>query len=105
MEAKMRKQIQLDSYEKGIEKEISSFVSVKGAKRLKIEQTLEKARKTKNINIRINEHDLAVLKNKAASEGIPYQTLISSVLHKFVSDRLVDQNDILKSMQLLEGRS
>ena len=81
----MHRQTQLDSFEKGIEKEASNFVSVKGTKRAKIEQALEKAKKTKNINIRINEHDLAVLKNKAASEGIPYQTLISSVLHKFVA--------------------
>jgi predicted DNA binding CopG/RHH family protein len=94
----------LDSFEQGIEKDISSYTSMEGSKRAKVEQALDKARKTKNINIRINEHDLAVLKSKAASEGIPYQTLISSILHKFVSDRLVDEQDILKSMQLLESR-
>jgi predicted DNA binding CopG/RHH family protein len=104
MEAKMNKQIRLDSFERGIEKDISGYTSMKGSKLAKVEQALEKAKKTRNINIRINEHDLAVLKSKAASEGIPYQTLISSVLHKFVSDRLVDEQDILKSMQLLESR-
>jgi predicted DNA binding CopG/RHH family protein len=100
----MRRQVHLDGYEQGIEKDVTGYVSMKGVKRAKIEQALEKAKKSKNINIRINEHDLAVLKTKAASEGIPYQTLISSVLHKFVSDRLVDQQDILKSMQILESR-
>lgn len=38
--------------------------------------------KTKNINIRLSERDLALLKRKAAEEGIPYQTLASSILHK-----------------------
>lgn len=41
--------------------------------------------KTKNINIRLTAKDVAKLKRKAAEEGIPYQTLASSVLHKFAS--------------------
>ena len=42
-------------------------------------------KKNKNINIRINENDLTSLKLIAAREGIPYQTLIGSVLHKYTS--------------------
>ena len=38
--------------------------------------------KTRNINIRISEKDLQKLKAKAIREGIPYQTLASSILHK-----------------------
>jgi len=38
--------------------------------------------KTKNINIRLSERDVMRLKRKAAEEGIPYQTLASSILHK-----------------------
>ncbi len=38
--------------------------------------------KTRNINIRLSERDLARLKRKAAEEGLPYQTLASSILHK-----------------------
>ena len=40
-------------------------------------------------------------KRKAEEEGVPYQTLIASVLHKYIRDRLVDEKDILKSLQLL----
>jgi len=47
-------------------------------------------RKDKRINIRISERDLADLKRRALEDGLPYQTLISSVLHKFVSGSLVD---------------
>ncbi len=45
-------------------------------------------RKDARINIRLSESDLIMLKRKAAEEGLPYQTLIASVLHKFASGRL-----------------
>lgn len=42
--------------------------------------------KTRNINIRLSERDLYKLKAKAIREGIPYQTLASSILHKSASE-------------------
>ena len=45
-------------------------------------------RKDKRINIRIPERDLILIQQKALEEGLPYQTLISSILHKFASGRL-----------------
>jgi len=47
-------------------------------------------KKNKKINIRISENDLAALRRRAAREGIPYQTLIGSVLHRFASGLLAD---------------
>ena len=44
--------------------------------------TLEK---TRNINIRLSQRDLLRLKAKAIEEGIPYQTLAASLLHKYTS--------------------
>lgn len=44
--------------------------------------------KNKRINIRISEKDLARLKAKSLEEGIPYQTLVSSLIHKYVSGKL-----------------
>ncbi len=46
--------------------------------------------KDKRINIRLNEKDLKKLKAKAAEEGILYQTLISSLIHKYVTGRIVE---------------
>ena len=43
--------------------------------------------KNKRINIRLSTPDLYLLKRKAAEEGMPYQTLISSVLHKYVTGK------------------
>jgi len=45
-------------------------------------------RKDKRVNIRISQHDLQSLQRKAVEEGIPCQTLISSVLHKYINGRL-----------------
>ena len=67
----------------------------------KVDAILESARKTRNINIRISESDLDQLKARSRREGLPYQTLIASILHKYVSDRLVDEDAIRKSLRLL----
>src|SRR3989344_3415807 len=43
--------------------------------------------KNKNINIRISGHDIIKLKSKAAEAGLPYQTLIASILHQYASEK------------------
>jgi predicted DNA binding CopG/RHH family protein len=100
----MKRKIKLDPFEKEIESHIDEFVPITGEKRRSIETILQRSRKTKNINIRISEPDLIRLKKKAEEEGMPYQTLISSVLHKYITERLVDQKEVFKSLQLLEKR-
>ncbi len=50
-----------------------------------------RTKKQARINIRLPEADLAGLKSRAEEEGIPYQTLIASVLHKFVNGRLTQK--------------
>lgn len=49
-------------------------------------------RKDKRVNIRISERDLVKIQQKALQEGLPYQTLISSILHKFISGRLTEKS-------------
>jgi predicted DNA binding CopG/RHH family protein len=51
-------------------------------------------RKDRRINIRISQKDLVAIQKRALEEGIPYQTLISSVLHKYISGRLAEKGDI-----------
>ena len=48
-------------------------------------------RKDKRINIRISEKDLLDLQKHAVRQGIPYQTLIASVLHKYISGSLTEK--------------
>ncbi|MEI8012686.1 MAG: antitoxin [Candidatus Omnitrophota bacterium] len=47
-------------------------------------------KKDKRLNIRISERDLTELQREAIKEGLPYQTYISSILHKFINGTLVD---------------
>ena len=83
--SKEEKQI-LEDFEAG------EFKSILTPKRKKILQTTAKEtfKKDKRINIRISSRDLASLQKRALEEGIPYQTLVSSVLHKYVSGGLHD---------------
>jgi predicted DNA binding CopG/RHH family protein len=47
-------------------------------------------KKDKRINIRISRRDLLAVQSKASKEGIPYQTLVSSIIHKYISGSLTD---------------
>jgi predicted DNA binding CopG/RHH family protein len=49
-------------------------------------------KKDRRVNIRISSKDLEGIQTRALEEGIPYQTLIASVLHKYVSGRLVERS-------------
>ncbi len=72
--------------------EAGEFKSVLTPKRKKLLQAVaaETFKKDKRINIRISSRDLESLQRRALEEGIPYQTLVSSVLHKYVSGGLHD---------------
>ncbi|MBN2769199.1 MAG: antitoxin [Spirochaetes bacterium] len=78
----------LDSYQKGEWKSISNMNN-------EIKKHIEYARATikkdKRVNIRISERDLESIQMIAIEEGIPYQTLISSLLHKYISGKLVER--------------
>lgn len=83
---KKQKNIDLDEYEKEILEAYESGKLKPSKPRVdyqtRARNTMKKNRK---INIRISENDLSALQRKAAREGIPYQTLIGSVLHKYAS--------------------
>ena len=49
-------------------------------------------RKDKRMNIRISERDLKNLKKRALEEGIPYQTLVSMILHKYLAGRYSERS-------------
>ena len=75
----------LQDFERG---ELTSINNFKEAKRQLEEAAHEFLQKDKRINIRISSRDLNSLQKRATKEGMPYQTLISSTLHKFVTGKL-----------------
>jgi predicted DNA binding CopG/RHH family protein len=78
-ELDQEEQAQLEAIENG---EFVSLKDLEKAKREAVASAKNSLNKTKNINIRLTERDLYKLKTKAVREGIPYQTLASSILHK-----------------------
>ena len=78
----------LDSYERGEWKPVKNPEA-------EINKLQEYARNTlqkdKRINIRMSSKDLDQVQVIAAQEGIPYQTLISSIIHKYVSGYLLEK--------------
>ncbi len=46
--------------------------------------------KDQRMNIRISKKDLLQLKSRAMEEGIPYQTLVTSIIHKYVNGNLTE---------------
>ena len=78
----------LGSVERGEWRRIPDFPQESARYRATARATL---RKDKRVNIRMSERDLVRLQKTAALEGLPYQTLISSVLHKYINGRLVEK--------------
>ena len=78
----------LESYEK------DEWVSVAKPASIAKYKAAAKAtfKKDKRVNIRISELDLELLQERAMIEGLPYQTLMSSVLHKYVTGRFAEKN-------------
>jgi len=98
----MQKTIILDEYEQSIEKDIDSYQSVSAIEKNKIENIINRENEKKSISLRLRKYDLDKLKERAEQEGIPYQTLLSSIIHKFITDQFIDRRSLLKGMQLLK---
>lgn len=79
----------LHAYEKGVLKSVatkSELARFKAAARAT-------AIKDRRVNIRLSSGDLQDIQVKALAEGLPYQTLIASVLHKYATGKLTERAD------------
>ena len=87
------KKVKLDKEEAALEKEIENgeWVAVPD-----LENEINKTRvqahhslnKNKKINLRLSDWDYTKIKIKAVQEGLPYQTMISGLIHKYVTGQL-----------------
>ncbi len=96
----MKKRVVLSSLEADIEKEAGQYRPVSKVRKMQIERLIDKSRKSRAISFRINEQDLRLLKEKAQKTGLPYQTMINVVLHKYVTDSYLDKEEIDKFLRL-----
>lgn len=85
-----------------IENDIENLGPVSAEKRNKIEGLIDAAKKNKAISLRIASYDLEKIKEKAGKEGIPYQTLINSILHKYITNQLLEKDEIIKTFSVMQ---
>ncbi len=95
------KDIKLDNFEKEIEKNAEQYVKVSKKTQQRIKKIITRSNEKNRITLRLTNQTLELIKQKAQEEGLPYQTFISSILHKYANDKLIDEKHILKSMRLL----
>jgi len=81
----------LETYERGEWRSVKDLKAEVRTLRTAARNTMQK---DKRINIRMSSRDLNQVQVIAAQEGIPYQTLISSIIHKYVSGSLTDRRRV-----------
>ena len=96
------KGMKLSKEEREIERELESLRPVSGEKRKQIENIISGARKSRAISLRISSYDLEKVKEKAELQGLPYQTSINTIIHKYVTNQLLEKQEVLKSLRLLK---
>ena len=77
----------LDAFEQGALTSVATPALLNGLR----QSARATGQKDQRINIRLSSGDLQAIRTRALQEGIPYQTLISSVLHKYVSGTLQER--------------
>jgi len=92
----MKKKYKLDSEEQEILNSVEKgeWISILTSERkAEINEIAKNTfKKTKRVNIRMNERDFERIQIKAIEENIPYQTLIGSILHKYLDGRFMEKN-------------
>ncbi len=78
---RLDEQVLLDAFEAGLTPERRLFIAKPAEATFK---------KDKKINVKISSRDLSAIQRRALKEGMPYQTLVSSIIHKYVSGSLCD---------------
>jgi len=90
----------LDTEEQWYEDHADEFVSTPDGLRTRlIEAAVNTHNKTERMNIRMSKADMERLKAIASQEGPPYQSLVTSILHKYTSGLLVDINEAKKILR------
>ena len=85
----------LEAYESGKLKPIASKAELQRMRAAARATSI----KDKRVNIRLSSADLLDIQAKALAEGMPYQTLIASVLHKYVAGKLAEKESPVVSAQ------
>ncbi len=84
---------------KGIESVAESIQPLQKTEQEKIIKRFKNASERKSITLRIDQNDLEALRLLSEREGMPYQTLLGSIVHKYVTGKLVDVGEVKKILK------
>lgn len=94
----MARKLKLDKFEKEIEESLEhgEWQELPKSEVNRFEKlakhSAERRKREARVNIRLNQDDVDLIRSRADEEGLGYQTLMSSVLHKYATGRLVEKN-------------
>lgn len=91
--------IELTPEEQEIEDSIEEWVPASEETREHLRRIAERSKKNEAISIRMSGFDLSRIKERAAEQGMPYQTLINVVLHKYVTNQMYDKDEVIKTLR------
>ena len=95
--------VELDEYEQEIEDNAEFSVPIEGEELEELEATLDEIRENMSISIRFSLWDIDRVKERAKREGMPYQTLIKSIIHRYLEGTLVDEIAVLQAAKMLNS--
>jgi predicted DNA binding CopG/RHH family protein len=100
----------LDAEELALERELAAGQWKEAAENISSEiveaarQSLGRRNREARINVRVTRETLQLLQTQAQEEGVGYQTLIGSVLHKYAHGKLVNTDDVQKILPMLDRK-
>jgi len=97
--------IKLDELEQDIENNVDNFVPASQSVRDRVQKSICDSNKKNRVTLRLSNQTIEKIKQKAGEEGLPYQTLISSILFKYANDQLVDEKAILHSIKIIKDQN
>lgn len=99
--------VELDEYEKGIEETLTSGAWTESppeeVKRL--QELAKSAPKEARVTFRVNADDLELLKVRALQEGMGYQTYLTSLIHKFVTEQFYPRSVLDQILEMLRAKT
>ena len=94
--------LNLTPEEQKIEEHAEELRNVNRENRERVESILSRARKNQAISLRVAGLDLEMIKKRAETEGLPYQTLINLILHKYVTGQFYEKEELRKLLLEIE---
>jgi predicted DNA binding CopG/RHH family protein len=96
-------EVKLSQEERDIEDNLENYVELSPKEYKHIDKIINRTKERKAITLRMNIDDLSSVKSQAMKEGLPYQTLIVSIVHKYITNQLIDSNNIKKVLQMVKS--